>query len=156
MNQATLQSERPRHKSENVYFTDELVIKYSDFTQTADDTAQTFTYTVPAGATTDSILAERCFFKDGELHFGALARLSYDTFNAWVDRGEIINVEGEASFVADSAEALPVKLTPFTPFFEQRITEIAEQLANGEYANLDHYESLIGLLSFYELELTQE
>ena len=35
---------------ENVYFTDELVIKYSDFTQTADDTAQTFTYTVPAGS----------------------------------------------------------------------------------------------------------
>ena len=139
MNQATLQSERPRHKSENVYFTD-----------SAGDVWFLF------GATTDSILAERCFFKDGELHFGALARLSYDTFNAWVDRGEIINVEGEASFVADSAEALPVKLTPFTPFFEQRITEIAEQLANGEYANLDHYESLIGLLSFYELELTQE
>ena len=35
---------------ENVYFTDELVIKYSDFTQTADDTDQTFTYAVPAGS----------------------------------------------------------------------------------------------------------
>jgi len=35
---------------ENVYFTDELVIKYSDFTETTDDTAQTFTYAVPAGS----------------------------------------------------------------------------------------------------------
>ena len=35
---------------ENVYFTDELVIKYSDFTVSTDDTDQTFTYAVPAGS----------------------------------------------------------------------------------------------------------
>ncbi len=35
---------------ENVYFTDELVLKYSDFTESTDDAAQTFTYAVPAGS----------------------------------------------------------------------------------------------------------
>ena len=97
MDHATLQAERPNHKSENVFFSDSDGMVWFLF-----------------GATLDCILAERCYFRNGELYFGTLVRLPYDTFNAWTERSDIINVDGEASFVVDSVEALPLTLSELT------------------------------------------
>jgi hypothetical protein len=46
-------------------WTDELVIKYTDFTETTDDTAQTFTYAVKAGDMVTDVAARlRTAFND--------------------------------------------------------------------------------------------
>lgn len=82
MNFAQLKSARPDHKTEACYFAD-------------TDGNVWFLF----GATADSILAEQCYFAaDGGLMWGQLQILPYDRFGHWIDRSEIINVDGEATY----------------------------------------------------------
>ena len=87
MNYTTLQNERSDHKSVNTYFAD------------SDGTVWLL-----FGATLDGILAERCYFKSETLYMGTLATLTYDRFDRWVERCDIVNVDGEASYIVDSVE----------------------------------------------------